>query len=934
MIFDVPAEHYRKIIFSVNYVALGKDGYSFLLKNKNNELSELTCALKIKEEELVSISTVLKDKEAELVSISTVLKDKEAELVKQKVATQKQFADHVAQIQQLKQQLNEAKNLLNRILLSSSWKVTGPMRWARRILSTLSWKLAISLRQLRRNMRIIPARFDLGRLSSGSGQKDICINVAHITTDNVQMDLIRNSGLFDDKYYNQSYPDIEKVGIDALQHYYYYGWKEGRNPSVYFNTQYYLDSNEAVRKANINPLLHYIKFGKAQVLGEQCRHIQEIEIQDTFEPPYPIDIPRNDSPVKTIAFYLPQYHPIPENDAWWGKNFTDWTNVSKAKPNFEGHYQPHLPYDLGFYDLRIPSVIEQQISMAKSFGIYGFCFYYYWFAGKILLEKPLKIFLENKDFDINFCLCWANENWTRRWDGQESDILIAQKHSDDDDLAFIENISKYLNDHRYIRINGKPLLLVYRPKLFPDMKKTVKIWRNFCRAKDIGEIYVGMCQTFGEYNPLIYDLDFAVEFPPHNIPAAEITSTITTIDKYSGHIYDGNTLVKKIAHSLNQKPSYNWFRCVMMNWDNTARKGLKGHTYLGITPAKFGEWFWKACQFSIKYQPCNERFVFINAWNEWAEGTHLEPCRKMGYSYLNQIGKVIKKISYKNGKETLVSIVVPTFNAEKFIAETLLSIVHQTHPCIEIVIVDDGSSDDTRAIVNDFVEANQDVKIVTHFQANQGAHAAINKGIEIATGEILAICNHDDFFAKNRIEIMVNEMLRNDSEMAFSRVKVNILNAQNKDGKNLKKTIDNKVSSILEFPNIGYALLDFNVAISSGNLIFSKNIWKKIGGFQNLKYCHDWMFALQALNHTTPVFVNMELYEYQIHENNTFRDLTHLAEKETQLVLESFFNERLWTEKTKKFFSDRYYFDNFINNRNYRKYFSSDLSKQASKYKH
>jgi glycosyltransferase involved in cell wall biosynthesis len=372
----------------------------------------------------------------------------------------------------------------------------------------------------------------------------------------------------------------------------------------------------------------------------------------------------------------------------------------------------------------------------------------------------------------------------------------------------------------------------------------------------------------------------------------------------------------------------------MMNWDNTARKGLKGHTYLGITPAKFGEWFWKACQFSIKYQPCNERFVFINAWNEWAEGTHLEPCRKMGYSYLNQIGKVIKKISYKNGKETLVSIVVPTFNAEKFIAETLLSIVHQTHPCIEIVIVDDGSSDDTRAIVNDFVEANQDVKIVTHFQANQGAHAAINKGIEIATGEILAICNHDDFFAKNRIEIMVNEMLRNDSEMAFSRVKVNILNAQNKDGKNLKKTIDNKVSSILEFPNIGYALLDFNVAISSGNLIFSKNIWKKIGGFQNLNYCHDWMFALQALNHTTPVFVNMELYEYQIHENNTFRDLTHLAEKETQLVLESFFNERLWTEKTKKFFSDRYYFDNFINNRNYRKYFSSDLSKQASKYKH
>ncbi|MFO7673904.1 MAG: glycoside hydrolase family 99-like domain-containing protein [Lutibacter sp.] len=582
--------------------------------------------------------------------------------------------------------------------------------------------------------------------------------------------------------------------------------------------------------------------------------------------------------------------------------------------------------------------MEQQISMAKSFGIYGFCFYYYWFGEKTLLEKPLKIFLENKHLDINFCLCWANENWTRRWDGQESDILIAQKHSDQDDYAFIENISKYLNDQRYIRINGKPLLLVYRPKLFPNMKKTVKIWREFCREKKIGEICVGMCQTFGDYNPLNYDLDFAVEFPPHNIPANEITSTIKTVDNYSGHIYDGNSLVKKITQSLNKKPLFNWFRGVMMSWDNTARKGLKGHTYVGITPSKFGEWFFKACKFSIKYQKRNERFVFINAWNEWAEGTHLEPCRKMGYSYLNQISRVLTNISYKNGEEKLVSIVVPTFNAEKFIKGALLSIVNQNYPSIEVVIVDDGSIDETRAIIKDFVEENPDVKIVTHYQENQGAHAAINKGVEIATGEILAVCNHDDFFAKKRIEIMVNEMFRAKSELVFSRVKVNILNLGNKDGKKLKQTIENKYFTITEFPNIGYALLDFNVAVSTGNLIFSRNLWKKIGGFQDLKYCHDWMFVLQALNHTMPVFVNKELYEYQVHENNTFRDLTDLAEKETKVVLESFFNERLWTERTKKLFSDRGYFYSFIEKRNYLKYFTKDLSnqenKQSRKYKY
>ena len=423
--------------------------------------------------------------------------------------------------------------------------------------------------------------------------------------------------------------------------------------TLYINTLKHLSLKNiktllhALRYESLSTIIHNYKLlllnpQQKEDVNKQKTNIKEnhhfLESKNTFEKAQTSDLQFNKSPIKTIAFYLPQFHPIPENDKWWGRGFTEWTNVASAKPNYKDHYQPHLPLDLGYYDLRVPEVMEQQIEMAKSFGIHGFCFYKYWFDGKELLEKPLEMFLKHPEWDINFCLCWANENWTREWDGLNNHVLISQNHSKEDDLAFIKNIKKYLIDPRYIKINQKPLLIIYRPQLFPDFKNTVKIWRDYCHAEGIGEIHIGMAQTFGDFNPKPYDLDFAVEFPPHNFPSVEITNEINTNKEFTGHIFNGQSIMEKYKQQIS--PDFILYKTLMMNWDNTARKKLDSISFLGLNPNIFEEWFSSCCEYVIENNDEDNRLVFVNAWNEWAEGTHLEPCKKWGYSYLNRIGKV------------------------------------------------------------------------------------------------------------------------------------------------------------------------------------------------------------------------------------------------------------------------------------------------------
>lgn len=348
--------------------------------------------------------------------------------------------------------------------------------------------------------------------------------------------------------------------------------------------------------------------------------------------------------IRAIALYLPQFHPTPENDEWWGKGFTEWRNVAKAKPLFPGHYQPHLPADLGFYDLRLPEVREAQAELARQHGIHGFCYYHYWFNGRRILERPFNEVLESDKPDLPFCLCWANENWTRVWDGGERNVLLEQHYSFEDDLAHIRSLVPAFKDPRYIRIDGKPLFLVYRTELLPDPAKTAALWQEEARKAGLPGLYLARVENFKKgIDPGDIGFDAAVEFAPDSSCAGtalfrgRVASLLGKLGLLPA-VFRDSWLYSYPAtvRGMLSKPErgYRWFRCVTPMWDNSARRSTNANIFIGATPSIYKQWLSKTVARTRQRHTGDEQIVFINAWNEWAEGCHLEPDQKWGREYL------------------------------------------------------------------------------------------------------------------------------------------------------------------------------------------------------------------------------------------------------------------------------------------------------------
>ncbi len=366
--------------------------------------------------------------------------------------------------------------------------------------------------------------------------------------------------------------------------------------------------------------------------------------------------------LRPVAIYLPQFHPIPENDLWWGKGFTEWTNVTKALPLYKGHYQPQLPADLGFYDLRLDETLEAQARLASEYGIHGFCFYHYWFNGKLLLETPVENMLKSGKPDFPFMMCWANENWTRRWDGLEKEVLMEQHYNDQDDIDHLDYLIPFFQDDRYIRVDNKAVLVVYKTFLMPDPAATAERWRK--RALSFGiELYLcHMVFGYQETVSLTPGFDAMIDFEPFGIrhtksvpiAAQKKPFAVRVINKIK-YVYWDKFQRDRKAETLNivDYKTYTLstssldtvqdkiFPSLVPGWDNSPRRANPPTLiFKNSTPSLFKSWL-RFITNDFKPYTAEENFIFINAWNEWAEGNHLEPCQKWGLEYLKAVKSVL-----------------------------------------------------------------------------------------------------------------------------------------------------------------------------------------------------------------------------------------------------------------------------------------------------
>ncbi len=458
---------------------------------------------------------------------------------------------------------------------------------------------------------------------------------------------------FDAAEYLRLYPDVRAAGMDPFEHYLLRGAAEDRRPSAGFDPLFYRE--RYLRDLpDANPLLHYLRHrgepgvhpvrpaAEAGIAAEVRRHAQPGPL---FEPVRPL--PEEARPrAKVLAFYLPQFHPVPENDAWWGEGFTEWTNVARGLPRFAGHYQPRTPRDLGHYRLEGTATMRRQAELARGAGVHGFVHYFYWFNGRRLLQGPTEAMLADPGVALPFCLMWANENWTRRWDGGEDDVLISQDYRPEDEAPLVDELARHMRDPRYIRVGGRPLLMVYRAGLVRGGAATVARWRRRFRDAHGEDPLLVMAQSFNERDPGPLGMDAAVEFPPHKLTDALplLNPKLRLLDPaFTGRVYDYAAAARA---SLDEAPpDYPLIKTAVPGWDNDARKQGAGVVLHGATPAAYQDWMEGLVRRALRHPVGGEALVCVNAWNEWAEGAYLEPDLHFGAAFLNATGRAVAGVS-------------------------------------------------------------------------------------------------------------------------------------------------------------------------------------------------------------------------------------------------------------------------------------------------
>ncbi|WP_068170267.1 glycoside hydrolase family 99-like domain-containing protein [Neokomagataea thailandica] len=545
---------------------------------------------------------------------------------------------------------------------------------------------------------------------------------------------------FDPAFYLKTYTDVAAANMDPLEHYMLQGFRENRRPFEGFDPFYYR-RRYLKSMPDSNPLLHYLNnktrpdIHPAQPL-DGISVFRDVKRFSSAGPFFETQKPLPQNTVKRariLAYYLPQFHTIPENNTWWGNGFTEWTNTARTMPRFSGHYQPRIPRDLGHYTINSSHLLAQQAKMARDSGVEGFVFYFYWFNRQRLLETPLEILLQHPEIDLPFCLMWANENWSRRWDGSEDDLLIAQNYHPEDDDALIDCFARYMKDPRYIHINQRPLLKIYRPDTIPNPHSTIARWRQIFKNRHNLCPLIITGQAFDSTDPRPFGADGAFEFPPHKIVNGRplLNDDVTLFDEdFSGQIYDYEDIV---THALQESPPpYPLIRTACPSWDNDARRQGKGLVLHGSTPALYKKWLNGLITYAQNNPFYNETLICVNAWNEWAEGAYLEPDQHFGSAYLNATAEACAGFHTTQNTTKLLLIGHDAFPAG---AQTLLLEIARTLKSkrgidLRFILLDGGALlDEYRAIapVDILPSDTPDLTArLRHLHKNGFQHAILN----------------------------------------------------------------------------------------------------------------------------------------------------------------------------------------------------------------
>jgi len=505
---------------------------------------------------------------------------------------------------------------------------------------------------------------------------------------------------FDAAWYLEHYPDVAAAGADPFEHYLLWGWREGRNPSAAFDTRFYvrryMDPGQ-----DENPLLHYRRL-RHVIRLHTSRPPEEAGVHEAvrqfsapgpgFEDvqPLPASAPRR---ARVLAYYLPQFHPIAENDRWWGTGFTEWTSLARALPRFAGHYQPRVPRDLGHYTLGEGEVLHRQIAMARGAGLDGFIFYFYCFNGQRLLDRPMEAFLADRSAaaDFPFCLMWANENWTRRWDGSAQEVLISQDWRLADETALIDGFARHFRDRRYIRIRGRPLLMIYRADVIPDCAATLARWREAFRSRHGEAPVLIMSQSFGAQDPRPHGFDGAVEFPPHKLVngLGTCNASLAWFDAAAtAQVYNYADVVR--ASLAEPPPRFPLIKTAVPGWDNDPRRQGQGLVLHGATPAAYQAWLAALVERAAVHPFMGERLLCVNAWNEWAEGAYLEPDQHFGGAWLNATARAISPAGLPAGPLLLVGHDAFRAGAQQLLLQLGTTLRRRFGVAVEFLLLGDG----------------------------------------------------------------------------------------------------------------------------------------------------------------------------------------------------------------------------------------------------